>query len=67
MVHSDDPNTEIVKGTKVIYRGRLIGEVVFIEYDGKFPPMFYVKADATGTTFVAELQDLQNINDKREG
>ena len=66
MVVSDDPNSEIRIGTKVLYMGRLQGVVK--EYDIKkgHVPFYYVELSG-GKVILAAPWDLQNINDKREG
>lgn len=67
MVNSDDPDRAIHVGTRVIHKGTAIGQVVGMYPSAHHaPPYFYIQFPS-GTIVLAELEDLQNINDKREG
>jgi preprotein translocase subunit YajC len=65
-IPSDDPRTEFRKGTRVLYKGRLKGEVTGIDEAFFGPPFLYVTLD-DGVVVLAPLHDLQNINDNRQG
>lgn len=66
MVVSDDPNSEIRIGTKVLYMGRLQGRVTGYDIKKGHATFFHVELSG-GKTILAAPWDLQNINDKREG